>query len=38
MALLVGVYLPQGVVGLLTSRGAAAQWAPWTRWLVRKPK
>ena len=36
MALLVGVYLPQGVVGLLTGRGAAAP--PWTRWLVRKPK
>lgn len=38
MALLVGVYLPQGVVGLLMRRGAAAQWAPWTRWLVRKSK
>ena len=38
MALLVGVYLPQGVVGLLTGRDAAAPWAPWRRWLVRKPK
>jgi branched-chain amino acid transport system permease protein len=41
MALLVGVYLPQGVVGLFTGRGAASQWvpwAPWSRWLVRKPK